>query len=564
MRPKCYPSRLTVVKLVELFFKDYGNRLAPLLLDFTLKMPSNGLILKAHTYLIIGWILGLNFANAQTNPAPVNQIAPTDNRVILTPASPHSPQIHGPKIFGVRPGSPFLYSIPATGDRPMHFSADGLPGGLHLDESTGRISGTLTSKGTFSVTLHARNSLGDSTRPFKIIAGDEIALTPPMGWNSWNCWHSGISQAKVLQSAHGLVNSGLAQHGWIYVNIDDAWQGVRGGELNAIQPNPKTFPDFPAMAREIHDMGLKLGIYSTPWVTSYAGHVGGSSENAEGTWDHATMTKGPKNKKILPFAIGSHHFFLNDAKQWAAWGVDYLKFDWAPIEPPETEEMENAIRASGRDIVFSLSNNATNSLFSVIPEVSKIGNSWRLGNDISDNWNSVVGNGFHHDQWAPYSHPGHWNDPDMFEVGTNGGGTPKRLTAEEQYSHVSLWCLLSAPLLLGCDLDHLDDFTRGLLTNDEVIDLDQDELGRQATCVAKEGDCEVYAKPLADGSWAAGLFNLGKKETPVTVKWSDLGLSGQQMVRDLWRQKDVGLLADQFSAPVPSHGVVLIRIIPSN
>lgn len=481
----------------------------------------------------------------------------------LTPPSPRTPLIHGPKIFGVRPGSPFLYTIPATGDRPMTFSADGLPAGLNLDGTNGRITGTLGGAGAYQVTFHAKNSLGAAARPFKIIVGDDIALTPPMGWNSWNCWGAGISQEKELRSARGLIKAGLDQHGWTYVNIDDGWQGARGGRFNAIQPDPRAFPDIEAMVDEIHGMGLKVGIYSTPWVTSYDSHIGGSSNNPDGAWDRKSMTQGPKNKKIFPFAIGKYRFFANDAKQWAAWGIDYLKFDWAPNELPETREMQNALRASGRDIVFSLSNNTPNTLFNIIGDMSKAANCWRIGGDISDSWQSILSHGFHQDKWAPFARPGHWNDPDMFEVGAKGGGKPKRLTADEQYTHVSQWCLLSAPLLLGCDLDHLDAFTVGLLSNDEVLDVNQDELGRQATNVSKQGSFEIYAKPLADGSWAAGMFNLGNAAGTVTLKWSDIGVSGPQRVRDLWRQRDLGTFTSAFSAPVNPHGVILVKVIPA-
>jgi alpha-galactosidase len=498
-------------------------------------------------------------AFAQETPTP----APSGSAVILTPPPPSTPRIHGPRIFGVRPGSPFLYTIPATGDRPMTFSTDGLPAGLKLDEKNGQITGTLSQPGTSQVTLHARNSLGQTDRSFKIVVGDEIALTPPMGWNTYNCWANTISQEKVLHSARALVKAGLDQHGWAYINIDDGWQGARGGEFHGILADPKTFPDFKGMADEIHGMGLKLGLYSTPWVTSYAHFIGGSSENPQGTWDKATMTQGPKNKKQLPFAIGHYHFAKDDAKQMAAWGIDYLKYDWAPNELPETKEMADALHGSGRDVVLSLSNNTTNSLFGIIGDMSKLANCWRISGDINDSWGSIVANGFHQDKWAPYARPGHWNDPDMFEIGANGGGKPKHLTPDEQYTHVSLWCLLSAPLLLGCDLDHLDAFTLGLLTNDEVIDVNQDELGKEATNVSKQGDLEVYAKPLADGSWAVGLFNLGATEAPVTVKWTDLGISGQQKVRNLWRQKDVGVFDGSFTAPVASHGGVLVRVIPS-
>jgi alpha-galactosidase len=231
--------------------------------------------LKRGAYLcavLIGESICLIHADEPTPTSP-------GNVVTLTPAPPSTPQIHGPGIFGVRLGSPFLYTIPATGDRPMTFSADGLPVGLKLDEKNGQITGTLTQPGTSQVTLHAKNSLGQVDRSFKIVVGDEIALTPPMGWNTYNCWANNISQEKVLHSARALVKAGLDQHGWTYINIDDGWQGARGGEFHGILADPKTFPDFKGMADEIHGMGLKLGIYSTPWVTSYAHFIGGSSEN---------------------------------------------------------------------------------------------------------------------------------------------------------------------------------------------------------------------------------------------------------------------------------------------
>jgi alpha-galactosidase len=485
---------------------------------------------------------------------------------ILTPPTPPTPAIHGPKVFGVHPGSPFLYTIPATGDRPMTFRADHLPAGLHLDKTTGRITGTLTHRGDFNVTLIAKNQLGTARRAFTIRVGDELGLTPAMGWNSWNIWATGINQERVLAAAQAMVDSGLAQHGFTYINLDDGWQGTRGGELNALQPNPQIFPDMKRLADQVHALGLKIGIYHTPWVTSYGGRTGGSSDNPTGAWDHATMNTGPKNKKQYPFAIGKYHFNQQDAQQFAAWGMDYLKFDWAPIEAPEAREEQEALASTHRDILFSLSNNATETLLNNIAQVSPFANSWRLGNDINDKWSTLKYNGFHHDAWAPYARPGHFNDPDMLVVGVVGLGRPPhptRLTPDEQYTHISLWCLSAAPLLLGNDLTQLDAFTKSLLTNDEVLDLDQDALGKQATDVAHSDTLPVYAKPLEDGTWAVGLFNLTDAAANITVRWSDLGLHGPQTVRDLWRQKNIGRNDGEFSAPVNPHGVVLIRLIPT-
>ena len=492
--------------------------------------------------------------------AATDAVLPPQAEILTPPASP-SPQIHGPKVFGVRPNSPFLYRIPATGNLPLTYTADNLPATLHVDATTGQITGTLAQPGNFQVTLHAANSLGKTDRPFHIIVGDQIGLTPAMGWNTWYCYGTNIDQAKILAAAQAMADSGLARHGWTYINIDDTWQGKRGGDFNGIQPDPHRFPDIKSLVDSIHQLGLKAGIYSTPWVTSYAGHVGGSAENPEGTWEYP-KTHGPYRKKILPYAIGQFSFATQDAKQWAQWGIDYLKYDWGPVELPESKEMADALRASGRDILFSISNNTSGNILAEAGDLSKVANSWRTTTDISDEWKSVAGNGFSGDKWAPFAGPGHFNDPDMLMVGAINK-QPNHLTPDEQYSQVSLWCLMSAPLLLSCHLEQLDPFTLGLLTNDEVIDLDQDALGKQATKVAQDGKTTLYAKPLEDGTWAVGFFSHDPAPVKATLAWTVLGLSGSQTVRDLWRQKDLGSFDRQFSTDIPPHGVVLVRLIPA-
>jgi len=462
----------------------------------------------------------------------------SDMPEIRTPKPIPASRINGPSIFGVRPNTPFLYRIPATGDRPIQFEVASLPSGLHLDSNTGEITGSLKKPGEYTVTLRAKNSAGRNEKKFRIVVGETIALTPPMGWNSWNCWGSHVDAEKVLKSARGMVNSGLINHGWTYINIDDAWQGKRGAPFDGIQGNDK-FPDMKGLCDELHKMGLKAGIYSTPWTTSYATYIGGSAENPEGTWSKPTIPKrGNVNKKILPWAIGKYSFATNDAKQWAAWGIDYLKYDWNPNELPETQEMYNALRSSGRDVVFSLSNSTP---FTNAPALSKIANCWRTTGDIRDNWDSMSKKGFGEDKWETFAGCGHWNDPDMLVVGQVGWGSPHptKLTPDEQYTHITLWCLLSAPLLLGCDLDQLDEFTLNLLTNDDV---------------------RVYAKDLEDGSKAVGLFNLGETNATVSASWSDLKLSGKHLVRDLWRQKDLGKFSGKFEMAVASHGGELVRI----
>ena len=481
----------------------------------------------------------------------------TPTAEIRTPPAAHTPQINGPGIFGVRPDHPFFYHIPASGDRPMQFSVDDLPAGLMVDPQTGTITGKLENPGTFKVTFHAKNSLGTSDKKFRIVVGETIDLTPAMGWNSWNHYAGRITQEIVLQNAKAMADSGLIDHGWSYVNIDDTWQGDRGGQFHGLQGNEK-FPDIKGMCDTIHGMGLKFGIYSTPWETSYAGFPGGSSENPDGKWTKPAG-KTVKNKNILPCAIAQYHFTTNDADQYAAWGVDYLKYDWNPIELPETQEMGDALRHSGRDIVFSLSNNMkiTNGA-----TCGKIANSWRTTGDIKANWVSMSQRGFGQDKWRQYSSPGHWNDPDMLEIATKERNQPG-LTPDEEYTHMTLWCLLDAPLLLANDLSNMDAFTRNLLENDEVLAVSQDALGDQAVSVAKGDDTNVYVKKLEDGSLAVGLFNTSSNGTQtVTVKWVDSGIHGSHTIRDLWRQKDLGKFKEEFSMPVAPHSAELVKIEP--
>ena len=486
--------------------------------------------------------------------------APDEPAVILTPTAPATPRINGARVFGVRPSNPFLFQIPATGERPMKFTVDGLPAGLVLNPATGHITGAIGASGTNTLTLHATNPRGTDAKTLRIVVGETIALTPAMGWNSWNCWGTSVDQEKVLASAHAMVTRGLVEHGWTYINIDDTWQGTRPGPSYALQANGK-FPDLKKFCDDLHALGLKAGIYSTPWITSYANYPGGSADTTEGVW---TKHEGPRayNRKVKPFALGTYSFAATDAKQWAAWGFDYLKYDWNPNETPETAAMAKALRASGRDIIYSLSNNAP---FANAAELSGLANSWRTTGDITDRWGNLRNIWSQQEKWRPFAGPGHWNDPDMLVVGPVDVGSgknirPSRLTPNEQYAHISLWCLLSAPLLIGCPLEKADDFTLSLLTNDEVLAIDQDELGKQAAQLVVDGRKQIYVKDLADGSRAIGLFNLAQAPQEISVTWAQLGLTGPQRVRDLWRQKDLGVEKEKISATVGRHGVALVRI----
>jgi alpha-galactosidase len=520
--------------------------------------------------------LAASLAFAQP-PAPLAAPAPTAAPEIRTPKAAATPRLNGPGLIGVRPGHPLLYRIPASGDKPMEYSADDLPAGVTLDARTGILSGSLPTAGEYAITLRARNLRGTAENKFKIVVGETIALTPPMGWNSWNAYHATVTGDHVIRAARAMVSSGLIDHGWSYINIDDAWQAPRGGSYQGIQPNEK-FPDFPKMCAEIHALGLKVGLYSTPWVTSYAGYVGGSADNPEGTWTKPADRNADRR-------LGQQSFAAHDAQQWAAWGIDYLKYDWnprqtLPAESPgqfrqDAATMANALRASGRDIVFSYSNSMP---FEHIADQAPMFNCWRTTGDIGDSWASMAAKAFYmnfprgqtepdgppSDRWAPFAGPGHWNDPDMMVLGIVNFGNkqhPTRLTPDEQYLHMTQWCMAAAPLLLGCDLEKLDNFTLNLVTNDEVLAVDQDPLGRQATLASNDGNTLlVYARPLADGTKAVAFYNLGRTPATVVAKWSDLKLTGTHTIRDLWRQKDLGASDGQISLPVAPHGAELISI----
>lgn len=465
---------------------------------------------------------------------------PVEPAVVLTPRTSPVPAIHGAKVFGVRPGSPFLFTIPATGEGPLTFSAEGLPGGLTVDPQSGRITGLLTNRGTFPVMLHATGRRGTATRPLKIISGGTIALTPPLGWNSWNGFGCDVTEANVRAAADAMVSSGLINHGWTYINIDDCWEAGRDADGNVLA-NSK-FPDMKALTDYVHGKGLKIGLYSSPGPKTCAGH--------EGSYMHEEQ----------------------DARRYADWGFDYLKYDWCSYgdiaRRPNLAEMQKpyqvmraALNQVQRDIVFSLCQYGMGSVWEWGADVG--GNCWRTTGDINDSWTSMSGIGFNQVGHEKFAGPGHWNDPDMLVVGYVGWSArvrPTKLTPNEQYTHISLWCLLCSPLLIGCDMTKLDDFTLNLLTNDEVLDVSQDPLGREAARVAKDGELEVWAKDMEDGSKAVGLFNRSEDEATVTAKLSDLGVTGKQTVRDLWRQQTVGAFANEFHASVPRHGVVLIKV----
>jgi alpha-galactosidase len=356
--------------------------------------------------------------------------------------------------------------------------------------------------------------------------GNGLAPTPPMGWNSWNHFACKVTEADVRSAADALVSTGMKSAGYIYVNIDDCWQGKRD-EKGVIHPNEK-FPDMKGLSDYVHSKGLKLGIYSSPGPKTCAGF--------EGSLGHEEL----------------------DAQTYADWGIDYLKYDYCSFrgdfaaQVAAYKKMHEALGKTGRAIVFSLCQYGMDRVWRWGPSVG--GNSWRTTDDISDDYDRMAYIGFGQNGLERFAAPGHWNDPDMLEVG-NG-----KMNKDEYRTHMSLWCLLAAPLLAGNDLSKMTPDTLAILTNPEVIALDQDALGMQGHRVAQEGQLEVWVKPLADGSKAVGLFDRGESVMPVTAYFRDVGVGDTASVRDLWEKRDLGVFNSSFTAHVPKHGVVLVKV----
>jgi alpha-galactosidase len=367
---------------------------------------------------------------------------------------------------------------------------------------------------------------------------DKLAMTPPMGWNSWNKFAcDGINEKLIKATADAMVSTGMKDAGYQYIVIDDCWQIDRDSAGNIVA-DPQKFPSgIKALADYIHGKGLKFGIYTCA---------------------------GNKTCQRRP---GSRGYEFQDARQYAVWGVDFLKEDWCNTTSQNAQEsyklMRDALYKAGRPIVFSLCEWGMSKPWEWAQEV---GNEWRTTGDIEDQWGRAVAN--EGKVWGggvvinldmqkgleKYAGPGHWNDPDMLEIG-NGGLTP----AEEK-SHFSLWCMLAAPLMAGNDLRQLSPETRELLTNKEAIAIDQDALGKQGYKIGEKENVEIYLKPLMQGDTAVCLFNRNDDAKNTEIRWSDYHLSSGHSMRDLWKHEDLGTSSDIFKITVAKHGIVLLRL----
>jgi len=360
------------------------------------------------------------------------------------------------------------------------------------------------------------------------VPANGMAKTPPMGWNSWNKFQDKVTDQVVREMADVIVSTGMRDAGYVYINIDDTWEGQRDAN-GVLQANHK-FPDMKALADYVHSRGLKLGIYSSPGPKTCAGY--------EGSFGHEDL----------------------DARTWAKWGIDYLKYDWCSAGKifktedlqPVYQIMGEALRKSGRPIVYSLCEYGEGEVWKWGPQVGA--NLWRTTGDIGDSWKSMTEIGFDQGKLAPYAAPGHWNDPDMLEVG-NGG-----MNGDEYRTHMTLWSILAAPLLAGNDLRSMTPEIKSILMNREVIAVDQDPLGKQGQRLTKSGDVEIWSRPLAGGAVAAAVFNRGEAPAQASLKLADLGSGLKGKSRELWTGRDVSFKDGSYSASVPRHGVLLLKI----
>ena len=501
---------------------------------------------------------------------------------ILTPPEKAEPSINGADIWGVRPGHPVIFRVATSGLRPMKFSVKGLPDGVLLD-GKGVLRGVAPkTPGNYDIEVTAENAKGRATRTIRLAVGDTIALTPPMGWNSWNTLCYRLTADKAKAAAKAMDDSGLADHGWAYVNLDDWWEMNNSGcprvemrkkdlgsedvigparDANGkIIPN-RSFPDMKGLADYIHSFGLKAGLYSSPGPLTCG--------QCEGSYGHE----------------------LQDAESWAEWGFDYIKYDWCSYRDIFTKEtgrqhadkdaMENmslreayikpyrimgeCLKKQNRDILYSFCQYgmAHTELWG-----DKVGgHCWRSWGDLKDAWvwmELAVEGRIHAEHWK-YNRPGWWADPDMLIIGQQysfGSDHPTFLTPNEQYTHISLWAMLGSPLLIGCDLTTMDAFTKNLLVNDEVIAVSQDRLGKTARRIRHSDAESVWVRPISGGFTAVALVNRYPFAREIKVPFSELGLDGECWVKDLWRQKCEGKHSGFYAVTVPAHATKLVKMRP--
>jgi hypothetical protein len=526
-------------------------------------------------------------------PRAINANGPTEIRdrdpqpeISMEPA-PATPKFQAPGLIAARPGKPIFYQLPVTGARPLKFSAKGLPDGVSIDPLTGCISGAMAKAGDYTLALQVENAAGAGRTNFHLVVGDTLALTPPMGWNSFDNFGARVKEKEYLENAAYLAKE-LQPYGWLYAVIDFLWfdpnpypkpgerQPVTMDEYGRLLPCLDRFPSaaqgrgFKPIADQVHAMGLRFGIHIMRGIPKAAVEanlpIEGSPYRAADaantsdicSWDdHMYGVKGD--------TPAGQAYYDSIFRLYASWDLDFIKVDdiSSPYLPREVAAIHRAIEKCSREIVLSLSPGAAP--VSAAEHARAHAQMWRMTGDFWDNWDQLENQFDRARLWTPYSAVGHWPDADMLPIGHLGDqcvGLPREsnFSRAEQMTLLSFCALLPSPLMIGADLRRTDAWTLALLTNPEVLAVNQDSRGAAMFCVAKGEGYEVWAKPLADGSLAVGLFNLGNDDAPVRATWAGLKISGERKVRDLWLRRDLGKFNGQFEAMVKSHGVVLIRL----
>ena len=532
---------------------------------------------RGEPYARADWILPVI---THTGEPPVAAAPDVSGGEILAPAATNAPRFNLPGAVGVRPGHPFLQRVNVAGARPIRLFAENLPVGITFDAGRQVLEGVApVVPGEWTIRLRAENTAGRTDCTLRMVVGETLSLTPAQGWSSWYGMSFKVSDAWVREAAEALLRTGLADHGWTLVKLDEAWMtrpgpddpvfvglkakeqlgrhpGYWKGSVNdptflgpardaqgRILPNAR-FPDMPALTAWLHARGLQAGIYSSPGVLTCGGCTGSFGHEAE------------------------------DAAQFAAWGFDFLMYDWCAyyletgrLERADWElpyaRMGAALRAQPRDIAFNLCEYGNAEVWQWGGSVG--GQSWRVDQDLMDTWGAIAGTGFFGEDRDQYAGPGRWNDMCFLMLGQIGFERklhPVRLTRDEQRTHLALWCLRSSPLILGGDPCALDEATRALLTNDEVIAINRDPFARPARRVVLSDVQEAWVRPLVDGAMVVGLFNRDEESAAVQVSWNQLALPGNWRVRDLWRGRQVEGAGTGWSGSVPRHGVELFRLDP--
>jgi alpha-galactosidase len=542
-----------------------------------------------------------NLLNARVL-SPNTNLNAREEQIIAAAKSTAAPHFNGAAVVGVRPGTPFIGSLAVSGEWPMNFASTKLPAGLALDSKTGIITGSLPKAGEYRFKATAKNSAGRAEAEIKIVCGDTLALTPPMGWNSYDAFGDSVVESEVLSNALWLKEH-LQPFGWDTVVVDFRWydrlaDGVRAqdpegmtiDEFGRCIPPTNRFPSaaplggstgFKPLADKIHALGLKFGIHIMRGIPRQSVGQNLPIAGTKFTAAQAVLPDGDTNRTCVwnrdMFGVDAateagRGWYASIARQYADWGVDYIKCDDIAnlqrgrfYDAPEIEALSTALKKSGRSIVLSLSPGATP--VNAGPHVKQFANLWRISGDFWDKWPSLDRNFDLFAAWYDDGRPGHWPDGDMIPFGhicqRNCDVHPDRwtrFTRDEQLTLMSLWALAPSPLMLGMNLPDNDDWTTAILSNPEVLAINQDALGRPARRMTGPPQAaETWMKELADGSFAVGFFNRTAQPVKVDVPWRNLGFLSAPKVRDLWLRQDLGR-QESFVAELTPHGCILLRI----